>query len=243
MFYERINEHLTRRAPGRERTYGGYRVGGSIGDPGLSFLRSFLVFLGSKAFGQQCVEVIVVIPVVEGIKLFLGLRFGLGSDLELEAVREVGLGRDMGKKMRNVGEGRGLGAETAGQFDGNLSFYCFWHVGNVCGGRLISIEIIRGCVGAFVTCFGLFEGCLADLELPVPRMKLQPEELNCRAIQWHQLVQYIAERVVHTLSVIYGVMQISMDRSLCSRCYLRPMLSTVCQWLCDGNGQSQQTGK
>lgn len=107
----------------------------------FSFLYGLLVLLGSKAFGQQCIEVVVVIPVVESVKLFLGFGFGLRSDLELEPVRKVGLGRNMGKKMRDIGEVWGLGAETARQFDSNFWFYCFRHVGNVCGKRTISIEI------------------------------------------------------------------------------------------------------
>lgn len=73
-----------------------------------------------------------MIPVVERVELFFGFRFGLGSDLELEAVRKVGLRRDVGKKMGDVGEVWGFGAETAGQFDGNFGFHCFRHVVNVC---------------------------------------------------------------------------------------------------------------
>jgi hypothetical protein len=111
------------------RTYGSVR---SIGDSALSFLSSLLLLFGSETVGEQCVEIVVVIPIIERVQLLLGFGFGLGSDLELETVRKVGLGRNVGKKMGDVGEGRCLGTETAGQFDGNFVFDYFRHVCNDC---------------------------------------------------------------------------------------------------------------
>jgi hypothetical protein len=46
-------------------------------------------------------------------------------------VGEVGLGRDVGEKMRHVGKGWGLGAKTAIQLNRGLILHCLRHDGDL----------------------------------------------------------------------------------------------------------------
>ena len=79
-------------------------------------LRLFLNFLRCKAFRQKGLEAIIVVPIIEVVKLSLGLELGLGSDLQLETVGQMGFGRDMGKEMGHVGEPRGPRAKATEQW-------------------------------------------------------------------------------------------------------------------------------
>jgi hypothetical protein len=83
----------------------------------VSALLSLLVLLRSKTFCEQGIDVACAVPEVEMIKLLFGIDLPLCLDLQFETCCQVGFGRDMCEKVRDVRKFGILGAQCALQID------------------------------------------------------------------------------------------------------------------------------
>jgi hypothetical protein len=62
------------------------------------------MLLRSHTVGQQGINVASTVPKVETIKLRSGAAIALGLDFEFESRCQMGFGRNMGQKVRDIGE-------------------------------------------------------------------------------------------------------------------------------------------